>query len=514
MSDDWSEYLGDVGASIGRYIDSFEQRLRGPDHGQDTDRFYNPDMETAEPEELDELIQDRLQWTAEYAVEESEYWADRFDEAGLEPQDLEGPADLLELGSLDKQEFLSRQPPESDDYEWFVDPDGQSSHMFCTSGSTGVEKWIAVNEDDAELSDEAVRRGYAASGLDDDTVLANFLPKGPYMSGKQSEDAAEGYVSMHQAFGHMNTPPRDRLFDQFNGTGAAPDALFGAPSTAERIARELEDRGLDPAEIGIDNLMMVGEPSSEERREAIAETYDADITNNYANTELGFTAYQSVDCDVDGMHVIEDLRLVMVVDEDGDEPTLTDPGETGEVWVTPLYPEGMKGSTPMFNYRPGDQAENLGREACGCGRTNRMLGTVARSDDTKTANNAKINPHHIEDIIHQDHYRDILTGEYEVNIGSQDEKDQINIRVDVRPDEHINYDALTGTTADMVDEDDGGLEYAAIEDMILDEFLEAHVGPRAFSQGDLMDVEVDVLDTGELDIYDEPGKPTRIRTGE
>jgi len=505
MSGDWSEYLGEVGATVGRYIDSFEQQLcGGVDPVQDTEGFYSPEMETANPDELDDIIQDRLQWTAEYAIEASEYWADRFDEAGLEPADLEGPADLLELGSLDKQEFLSRQPPESDDYAWFVDPDGRSNNAHCTSGSTGIEKWVFVNEDDAELSDESVRRGYAAAGIDEASRLANFLPKGLYMSGKQSEDAANGYVDMHFAFGHTNTPPRDRLLEQFADTNVAPDSIIASPSSVERLARELDEYGEEPDEIGIGNILVVGEGSSEARRESIGETFDATVTNNYANTELGFTAYQSPDCDRDAMHVIEDLKLVMLVDEE--EGRLVDEGEEGEVWVTPLYPEGMQGSTPMFNYKPGDVATELGRRDCDCGRSHRMIEGVRRSDNAVEANQAKITPDQVENIIHRDQFQDVLTGEYEVEIDTDGtDVDSLLIRVDA-PD---SYDTTLPETEAFLNEDE--LDYDALGTSILDEFLDEHVATAVFEEGDLLDVDVEVVDQGELELYDEPGKPTRFR---
>lgn len=511
--------MDDLSETIETYVGEFRQwastvlspepgydRSHSDDLGYDEgEAMYSPAVEQMAEEELDTLIQERLQWTLEYAQEESEYWETRFAEAGITPSEVEGPEDLLALDPVDKEEFLSRQPPESNTYEWHVDPEGHSANAHCTSGSTGVEKWVFVNEDDAVISNEAVRRGYKASGIDDSSKLANFLPKGIYMSGKQSEDAANDYVDMHQAFGHTNTPPRDRVLSQFEDTDIAPDSIIASPSSLEAIARELDEYGTSPEAIGIDNIMVVGEASSEKRREAIGEMFDATVTNNYANTELGFTAYESVDCDMDGMHVMEDLRLLMLVDEE--EQRLVEPGEEGEVWVTSLYPEGFEGATPVINYKVGDRAVNQGRDVCGCGRTHRVISDVRRSDNAVEANQAKITPKHVEDVIHDDLYRDILTGEYEVVVGVEGGgADTMEIRADTVSIEDIpdqtEYEELIKN---------GDWDREAIADRVLDDFLDSHVATKVFAEGDFMDIGVEIVEEEELAIYDEPGKPNRFK---
>ncbi len=452
-------------------------------------RMYNEEAESINSDELDQIVLDRLNWTMEYASDNSSYWEERFEEYDLVPGEIEEVEELLELPPLKKDEVLERQPPNSDNYDWLIDKEGSSNHMHCTSGTTGVEKWFFANEDDKQISNEAVRRGYAASDIDQNSVLANFLPKGLYMSGKQSEDAADGYVKIHQAFGHTNTPPRARVLEQFHGTNASPDSMFTSASTAERMARELEEQDLSPQELGVENIMLVGESSSEQRRDAISELYEADVTNNYATTETGFTAYQSNECDQEGMHVIEDLKLMMVVDEE--EKELVEPGETGEVYITTLYPEGMGGAAPIFNYKPGDHAKFLGRNDCSCGRTHKMVTDVGRSDNIVQANQTKFRPQNFEDILHQDHYRDVLTGEYEVKIGkTEDQLDRVLIRADVREDSSISYEEL--------------------EDQIREEFTQSHLTTGIFTEGDLLDLDVDIVDNGELEVYNKPGKPERI----
>lgn len=475
--------------------------------------MYNPDRETLRDEELDDLIQRRLRYTLEYAQKHSDYWKSRFKEAGLVPEEVTGPADLLTLPPVSRDEFMSKQPPNSDTFKGAVFHGGMSYHAHCTSGSTGVEKWIFVNEHDEELSTEAVRRGYAAAGLDDTTRLANFLPKGLYMSGKQSEDAANGYVHLHEAFGHINTPPRNRVLSLFDSTTAAPTAIIASPSTVEQLARELREVGLDTAGSAVKSIMVVGEASSAQRREAIADCFNATVTDNYAMTELGFVGYQSPDCNADGMHITEDLRLVLVVDES--KSRLVDEGEMGEVWTSTLYPVGKKGGFPIFNYKPGDRARFLGRGRCACSRTHKQLADISRSDNAIPVHQAaKLTPRMVEDVIHREQFRPALSGEYVVKIESHDnprdtvkilvEKARTEIETSQSGDGELHPDFLDQTTSPPE------LDWQAVATTVQEQFLRDHVAFKAFEEGEALRVFAEVVNEGELPLSG-GGKPQRIQ---
>lgn len=464
--------------------------------------MHNPDTETMAADELDELIRERLRHTLSYAARESEYWAHRFDEVGLDPATVETPTDLLVLDPIEKTDFMARQPPMDEDFSWPIINEGASHHASCTSGTSGVEKWVLTNEDDAAISAEAVRRAFAAAEVNRNDVMVNFLPKGPYMSGLQSEQAASGYVGTHLALGHSNTPPRDRVLGLFADSNLSPDAMFASPSTVEQIARELEEYGVDPATVGVNTILLVGEGSDSKRRDAIAERFGASvITNNYATTEMGFTAYASSACDRAGMHVIEDLRLVLIVDPE--ERRLVNEGEIGELWVSTLYPKGRRGATPLFNYKPGDEARDLGRGVCACGRTHRLITDVTRSDNAVQIHQAaRITPSMVENVIFRERFRPVLTGEYLVEVSSDDvPRDSVTIRVEAtaRSDD-LPVEFRNGETLDRT----------AVATAIKEEFLRAHVAFRAFTEGGLIHVNGDAVKPGGLPLGG-PGKPERIR---
>lgn len=459
--------------------------------------MYNPDIESLSPTELDDLVLKRVRHTLRYAAEHSDYWTQRFESDGLDPENINDDEDLLVLDPMDGDDYLARQPPHAEDLAWMVDTGNSTIHAVCTSGTTGIEKWVAVNEDDAEISNDAVRRGYVASQVDEQATLVNLLPMGPYLSGKQSREAANNHVGDHIALGHWNIPPRDRTLATFADTRLEPDAVFGSPSSVEKLARELAAHGIEPASLGLESIMLVGEASDVMRRESIRDAFgDPVVTNNFATTESGFAAYESPDCDVEGMHVIEDLRLLLVVNED--ERRLAEQGELGSVWITSLYPEGKHGASPLINYKTGDLARNLGRRQCACGRTHRMITDVTRIDNAiEVHQSVTLTPKMAERIIHREEFRPVLSGEYIIEISSSEiERDTITIRAEA---------------ANSFQEDESLVTSGAqLEEKLVETFRREHVTLDALTAGNHLAVQAEITDPGEIQ-KEFQGKPDRIR---
>ena len=151
-----------------------------------------------------------------------------------------------------------------------------------------------------------------------------------------------------------------------------PNILVGVPSMFLAIARQLQSSGIDPATLGVDKLICIGEPiraadlGLAPLGTLLNESWSAQPLGTYASTEMA-TAF--ADCSVgNGGHLLPELMVVEVVDEDG---AAVANGEPGEVVVTPLGIEG----TPLLRYRTGDIAR-LHPEPCACGRQTPRLGPI------------------------------------------------------------------------------------------------------------------------------------------
>ncbi|MEA3545443.1 MAG: AMP-binding protein [Thermodesulfobacteriota bacterium] len=151
-----------------------------------------------------------------------------------------------------------------------------------------------------------------------------------------------------------------------------PNVLVGVPSLLLLVAQQLRQRGENPAELGIDKLICIGEPirnddlSLSPLGEALQEHWATQVLGTYASTEMA-TAF--ADCSSGcGGHLLPELVILEILDNDGLPLPV---GEVGEVVVTPLGIEG----TPLLRYRTGDIAR-LHPDPCRCGRKTPRLGPI------------------------------------------------------------------------------------------------------------------------------------------
>jgi phenylacetate-CoA ligase len=109
-----------------------------------------------------------------------------------------------------------------------------------------------------------------------------------------------------------------------------------------------------------------------------------------------------------GLHINEDHFLAEIIDPETGIPR--EPGEEGELVITPLTKEGI----PLLRYRTKD-ITRLNLEPCACGRTfARMEKVSGRSDDMLKIRGVNVFPSQIESVIAAirgvaPHYELILT---------------------------------------------------------------------------------------------------------
>lgn len=151
-----------------------------------------------------------------------------------------------------------------------------------------------------------------------------------------------------------------------------PNVLIGVPSLMLTLARQFEEQGQNPATLGIEKVICIGEPVRNSDLElsllgqALAQHWGAQVLGTYASTEMA-TAF--ADCTSGcGGHELPELIYTEIVDAQG-KPL--PPGEVGEVVVTPLQTQ----ATPLLRYRTGDMA-CMYTAPCACGRQTPRLGPI------------------------------------------------------------------------------------------------------------------------------------------
>ncbi|WP_321366900.1 AMP-binding protein [uncultured Desulfuromusa sp.] len=303
-----------------------------------------------------------LQCHLRYLQKASPYYRELFQQRGFSSAEFRSLDDLAALPMTGKAELAESN-------RRFLAVSEQQVVDICqTSGTTGEPVTIWQTDADLQRLARNEQLAFTAAGISrSDRVLIGAALDRVFMAGLAYFLGLRriGATAIRAGSGQPGLVAE--LIRQ-----QRPNVLVGVPSLLLMVARQFQDRGEDPGQLGVDKLICIGEPvrnddlSLSPLGRALQECWSAQILGTYASTEMA-TAF--ADCPAGcGGHLLPELVVVEIIDDQG---ALVDPGEAGEVVVTPLGVEG----TPLLRYRTGDIAR-LHSAPCGCGRQTPRLGPI------------------------------------------------------------------------------------------------------------------------------------------
>ncbi len=303
-----------------------------------------------------------LQRQLRYLQQASPYYRELFRQRGFDAEQFASLSELQNLPLTGKDELCQYNAK-------FLAVTAEQVVDVCqTSGTTGEPVTIWQTEADLQRLARNEQQAFVAAGISaNDRVLVGaaldrvFMAGLAYFLGLRNIGATAIRAGSGQPALVAELIRRQR-----------PNVLVGVPSLLLAIARQFQNRGQNPAELGVEKLICIGEPVRSEDLglstlgSALQQQWQALVLGTYASTELA-TAF--ADCPAGcGGHLQPELVVIEIVDEQG-QPVAA--GEAGEVVVTPLGIEG----TPLLRYRSGDIAR-LHYEPCSCGRQTPRLGPI------------------------------------------------------------------------------------------------------------------------------------------
>ncbi len=372
-------------------------------------QLYEPEIETMSRDELESLQLKRLKWQLKRCYENSGFYREKFDKAGVKPEDVKSISDITSLPVVTKQELREEQVEHPPYGRYTVSPPEDWREIHPSTGTTGAPVYNLWSEKDVETITHWTARTLWNFGVRPGDIIQNAFSYGLWVAGLSSHYGARKLGCLVVPIG---ATPADRQIDYLINTRAT--VLLATPSFAIYMGERLREREV-PAEDVVLRIGCFGGESGTavaSTRERIEKGLGIEAFDYYGLAEIGPTC--ASECpQKSGIHWVEDHILVELVNPQ--TMAWCKPTEAGVLVITHLTKE----ATPMIRYWTNDIAR-IDKEKCPCGRTHARSpgGILGRADEMIVYRGAKFYPVQVEKVLRG--FRE-LSDEYRIRL-TTDEK--------------------------------------------------------------------------------------------
>ncbi len=373
-------------------------------------QYFQKDMETASPEVIRALQDERLVATVKRIWDSDNYYKQKMVERGLTPDDIKSRDDLYKLPFITKDDLREAYPA-----GLLATPLSECVKIHSTSGTTGRRVIAYYTQHDLDVWYDCAARAIVAVGGTKDDVVQVCYGYGLFTGGLGLNGGSEKLGCLTLPMSSGNTDRQLQFMVDLKST-----ILCCTPSYAAYLGESVVERGLRDS-IHLKAGIFGAEAWTEEMRRDIENKLGLKAYDIYGLTELCGPGV-SYECEAQtGMHINEDHFIVEVIDPDTGE--VLPEGERGELVFTSITKEAF----PLLRYRTRDIAV-LKREKCSCGRTFvKMSKPMGRSDDMLIIKGVNVFPSQIEMVLLERG----LTSNYQIVVDRLGVTDSIEVRVEM-----------------------------------------------------------------------------------
>lgn len=346
--------------------------------------FWEPNIEKIPQKELLDLQAEKLRYLVRYVYDHSRFYRDRFDKAGVKPEDIKTLNDLTKLPFTRKTDLRDTYP-----YGMMSVPLDRVIRFHASSGTTGKPTVVAYTKRDVEEWTTSMARALTSIGLGRGDIVQVSYGYGLFTGGLGLHYGVEAIGASALPASVGNTERQVELMVDMGTTAIActPSYFLHINEVAEKMKVKIMNTKLRAGVFG-------AEPWSDETRKRIEDitgikAYDIFGTSEMSGPLFTECKYQN------GIHIWGDQYLIEVIDPETGEQ-LSD-GERGELVATTLAKEAM----PLIRFRIGDITV-LNSEKCSCGRTHpRIMRIMGRSDNMIIVRGINVFPSQVEAVLMQ-----------------------------------------------------------------------------------------------------------------
>lgn len=345
--------------------------------------FYQKEIETASPEELRRIQNEKLKRQVCHVYSNVPYYRSLMEQRGVHPDDIQSIDDLHKLPLISKKDLRDNYP-----FGMLAVPLQKCVRVHSTSGTTGRRVVAFYTQNDLDLWSDCTARAMTAAGITGEDICQIAYGYGLFTGGAGLNDGSHKLGCLTIPMSSGNTERQVMFMKDLRAT-----VLCCTPSYAAYICETLKEMQISPHELSLRVGIFGAEPWTEEMRREIEAGLGIKAYDIYGLTETSGPGV-AYECEAqNGMHINEDHFIAEIIDPETEE--VLPYGEKGELVFTSLDKEAF----PLLRYRTRDICV-LTKECCTCGRTFiRMSKPMGRTDDMLIIRGVNVFPSQIETVL-------------------------------------------------------------------------------------------------------------------
>ncbi len=369
-------------------------------------------IETASRDEIAALQLQRMRWSIRHAYDNVPHYREKYDAAGVHPDDLKQLSDLAKFPFTTKGDMRDTYP-----YGMFATPMREVVRVHASSGTTGKPTVVGYTRNDIATWAHVMARSMHAAGCTPDDIILNSYGYGLFTGGLGAHYGAECLGATVIPMSGGQTEKQIQLIQDFK-----PTVIMATPSYMLTIADEMDAIGIAPKASSLRVGMFGAEPWTNQMRREIEQRLGIDAIDLYGLSEvIGPGVARECVESKDGPHIWEDHFYPEIIHPESGE--LLPDGERGELVLTSLTKE----ANPIIRYRTRD----LTRLLPGTSRSLRRMEKIAgRSDDMLIIRGVNVFPSQIEELVLK---QPQLAPNYLLEVTRPHTLDELSLSIELRP---------------------------------------------------------------------------------
>ena len=415
-------------------------------------KFWNAEAELISREQLRAIQWVKLKKQLQYNYENSIYYRNSFDRAGVKPEDLRTWDDFSRFPLMTKDDQRRCQ---EESLERFGHPFGmlvcapldRVVRLSATSGTTGMPTLYTLTKHDIQAVRELSFRKFWRMGLRPGHRVLHAMALSMFTGGVPVCDTLQEYGATIIPVGAESGVTRVLQFIEL----CKPHYMRATPSTAEYLIQKCPQVIGKPASaLGLQGILLSGESGGGilEVRKRIREGFNLKYLFDNIGGSHNFQGYSCLETadspDYKGMHLVsEEYCVLEVLDLKTEKPQEIRDGVVGEMVYTYIDWEG----TPLLRYRLGDILE-LTLSPCPCGDPRMRFKIIGRVDDMLIIKGINLYPMALKKVVAS--FIPRVTGELRILLDTPGPKIN-NLRVQVEYGEGVMKEDLPQLNKEMIE---------------------------------------------------------------